>query len=175
MPKIHLKSIMITFNIQILPSIMQIQVATNLKEGYYKQRNIVMSPYFLGFVHRKMSYLLKTILSDTRKTLWERQPCFFLLFFQINWKSLLILHKRKTAQSCICAQWCWSLYLYSAYSNDHPLYKQGKAITISLSKHCTNISEALLSTIWHLSSHQNHEKKPESKMFLLNFDIVTVH
>ena len=87
-------------------------------------------------------------------------PVFFLLFFQINWKSLLILHKRKTAQSCICAQWCWSLYLYSAYSNDHPLYKQGKAITISLSKHCTNISEALLSTIWHLSSHQNHEKKP---------------
>ena len=81
MPKIHLKSIMITFNIQILPSIMQIQVATNLKEGYYKQRNIVMSPYFLGFVHRKMSYLLKTILSDTRKTLWERQPCFFSCVF----------------------------------------------------------------------------------------------
>ena len=133
----------------------------NKFEGGILQRKRILSCLliFLVLFTGKCLICLKQFFQTLEKLFGRGSPVFFLVFFQINWKSLLILHKRKTAQSCICAQWCWSLYLYSAYSNDHPLYKQGKAITISLSKHCTNISEALLSTIWHPASNQNAGKK----------------
>ena len=130
----------------------------NKFEGGILQRKRILSCLliFLVLFTGKFLICLKWFF---RETLWEWQALFFSVFpNKLKIVLLLILHTRKSSQSCICAEGCWSLYLYSAYSNDHPLCKQGKAITISLSKHCRNISEALLSTIWHPASNQNPGK-----------------